>query len=77
MHTQEQIAIGDRVMYSARFLRSIGAYTGDLGLARGVVVALKPVGRLVLASVDWHDDDIPRYVHAGNLWPVGKPEPWD
>jgi len=79
MRHHPEIKIGDRVRYSARFLRSIAAYTGDLGHARGVVRELHQLGRrgCTLATVDWRDGDIPRRVNVANLWPEGKLELFD
>ena len=59
--------IGDRVRYKASFLRSIGAYTGDLPHARGVVVGLQKLGDNVLVEIEWGNENIPRKVLAPNL----------
>jgi hypothetical protein len=48
------LAPGDRVQYATRWLRSIGAYTGDLPFARGTVAAVEDHGHgFVLVRVDW------------------------
>lgn len=65
-----KITIGSRVRYSSNWLRSIGCYTGDLPQARGVVVAIQPVGqRLKLAMIKWDtiSDDIPNKANVVNL----------
>ena len=67
------IQVGDRVAYSAKFLRSIGCYSGDMPHARGTVTALQPLGQTTLAVVDWNTDEIPRRVNTANLAKVGTP----
>ena len=52
--------IGDRVRYKASFLRSIGAYTGDLPHARGVGVGLQKLGDNVVVEKEWGIENIPR-----------------
>ena len=66
-----QIKIGDRVAYSAQWLRSIGCCTGDLPAARGVVTAIQQLGSLQLATVDWGTDEIPARAAVCNLALVG------
>ena len=62
------IEVGDMVRYRAGFLRSIGVHTGLLPQARGKVTELEPIGRsLVLAVVDWGDDEVPPKVNVKNL----------
>jgi hypothetical protein len=63
------LAVGDKVAYSADFLRSVGAYTGPLGTARGTITALEPFSRgaIMLATVDWHNPEIPPKVNVKNL----------
>jgi hypothetical protein len=63
----KRINIGDRVAYSANWLRSVGLYTGDLPAARGTVKALDQLGSTTLAVIDWGTDDIPRRVNVANL----------
>jgi hypothetical protein len=63
--------IGERVQYKAAFLRSTGQLTGALPNARGVVVALKPLGpETTLAEVLWDHDwfhEVPTRVNVANL----------
>lgn len=60
-------SIGDRVRYKAAFLRSIGAYTGDMGHARGVVKGTILLGaHTTLAVIGW-DLDVPDRVNVANL----------
>jgi hypothetical protein len=63
------LAVGDKVAYSADFLRSVGAYTGPLGTARGTITKLEPFSRgaIMLATVDWHNPEIPPKVNVKNL----------
>lgn len=62
-----KIAIGDRVAYSKAFLQSTGQLTGSIPHARGVVTAIKDYGGMVLATVDWKNEDIPSKVITSNL----------
>jgi hypothetical protein len=67
-----RISIGSRVAYSVAFLRSTGMYTGPIPFARGVVTDLATMrGGLTIATVDWHDADIPPRVNVSNLAIVG------
>jgi hypothetical protein len=50
-----RIKKGDRVGYSAKWLRSVGVYTGELPQRRGTVVSVRRGGRLV--SVKWDDGE--------------------
>lgn len=67
----QSIKPGDRVAYSAQFLRSIGAYTGDLPHARGVVESVQVLGNCQLVTVRWDDTELPGRVLACNLAKVG------
>ena len=51
------IATGARVMYAAKFLRSIGVCTGELPFMQGEVCALQQLGKGCpgLALVRWDD----------------------
>jgi hypothetical protein len=62
--------VGQRVRYSAKWLRSVGCYTGDLPQARGKIVAIQSVGeRLKLATIEWDDpsEDVPTKINVLNL----------
>lgn len=61
------IKTGDRVAYSARFLRSIGAYTGDLPFARGTVTEIKKLGETTIAVIDWGNEEMASKVNVVNL----------
>ena len=62
------IHAGDRVRYTAKWLRSTGNQTGDLPFARGTVLDIVGVGPdLYLAEVIWDDPDIPPRVRDTNL----------
>jgi hypothetical protein len=54
MATKQLPNIGDRVAYTAKFLKNIGAFTGSFGQRRGTLVAV-PSGRDELARVRWDD----------------------
>lgn len=63
--------IGDRVAYSVQWLKSTCQQAGELGHARGVIVALQPLGERTLAEIDWGNPDVPRRVMTCNLAKVG------
>ncbi len=67
-----KITKDSRVKYSTSFLRSIGAYTGELGFARGVVTAIKDLGSLKIATIDWADESIPAKVNIKNLTAINR-----
>ena len=69
----KKITIGDRVAYSATFLRSIGCYSGDMAHARGTVSAMLPFGNRFVAIIEWDRPDIPAKVVTANLAKVGSP----
>jgi hypothetical protein len=50
------IKVGDKVAYSAKYLRNTGQQTGDTPFMRGVVTAIKPLGDNQLATVQWSPD---------------------
>lgn len=67
------IAVGDKVAYSAAWLRSTGQFTGDLPHARGTVTDLKVLSAdVVLATVDWQNEEIPNRVNVRNLCRVNE-----
>lgn len=60
--------IGDRVRYTAQWLRSCGMYTGNICFAKGEIVEVRKCSRdFILAVVQWDNDYIPRVVNVGNL----------
>lgn len=61
------IKVGDTVAYSAAFCRSTGQLTGDTPHARGKVLAVEPVGGLVLARIEWDKPNLPERVSVKNL----------
>lgn len=63
-----EIIEGMRVKYTANFLRSIGAQTGDLGFARGVVTKISTLGSSNIARLQWDGDKVfPASVNVLNL----------
>lgn len=59
---------GDRVAYSRKFLKSVGAYTGALPFARGTVKAIEEVGSMTLARIHWDiSEGVPERVNVANL----------
>ena len=66
------VEIGDKVAYSAKWLRDTGQVAGDIGHARGVVVALEsPTPDWTLATIQWDKGDFPDRVNVANLAIVG------
>jgi hypothetical protein len=59
--------VNDTVAYSKQFLQSTGQFTGDAPLARGKVTALKFLGGLTLAEIEWDRGDLPGKVNVKNL----------
>lgn len=51
------IEVGNKVRYTAAFLKSIGAYTGPTGFMTGEVQSIKDLGSLTIATVKWDDGD--------------------
>lgn len=67
---RREIQTGDRVMYSATFLRSIGCHAGRPCFARGTVAAIERVGGrsgVTVATVAWDDPDEGEAVAVQNL----------
>jgi hypothetical protein len=60
------ISVGDSVMYSRNFLRSIGEF-GEMGHWKGVVKSVRPMGGMTLAEVQWDNGDAPMKVNVKNL----------
>ena len=82
MAKRQQFAIGDRVAYSAGWLRSTGNMTGDLPRLRGTVKAVDSFGGpgVQLVTIAWdnhcirsqyHDDGLGRVI-SPNLTLVGR-----
>ena len=65
---KDEIAVGDKVKYSRKFLQSIGDYT-SLGHLTGVVIKLEKVsgGEITLAEIKWNDGEAPSKVNVKNL----------
>ncbi|MGH8898197.1 MAG: hypothetical protein ACRDZ4_14550, partial [Egibacteraceae bacterium] len=69
------VKIGDRVKVSRDFLRAIGAFTGPMGQARGVVTQLQDLGGgIVLATVRWDRGSVPEKMNTKNLLGAEKLE---
>ncbi len=63
---------GNKVMYSAEFCQSIGAYAGDIPHMRGEIIALRKIGNREFASVQWDDGKGMMTVFVGNLAKKGS-----
>lgn len=60
---------GSVVAYSAKFLRSICCYTGDLPFAVGEVLGVNEYG---IAHVRWDRPNVPKHVNVVVLIPAEK-----
>ena len=64
--------VGDKVAYSAQWLKNTGQQTGDIGFARGVITGFTELSKeCVLAEVNWGSDEFPKRVNTKNLAKVG------
>jgi hypothetical protein len=76
--------VGDRVAYSANWLRSTGIRTGDFPFLRGEIVNTQDMGEVQLCTIAWqlngkpyhmasqyHDDGLGRVI-APNLTLVSR-----
>lgn len=68
----QPVKVGDKIAYTAAFLRGTGQYTGDVPQAKGIVLALVPLGETVLAEIAWDTPDLPRRVHVANICRVNS-----
>lgn len=66
--------IGTKVMYSRKWLKSTGSYTGVLPFARGTIINIIDLGATKLAEIEWNDENVPKKVNINNLHEVSKPE---
>lgn len=68
-----EIQVGDRVQYSAKFLKSIGACTGWICFAVGVVTKIERHGGTAIADIAWENTSrMPLVVNVENLVPVDQ-----
>lgn len=67
------INVGSKVRFKGAFLKSIGAYTGTLGQAKGTVTSLKELGSLRIAQIKWEDGE-ESGANVSNLIECGKPD---
>ena len=66
------LTVGDRVGYSAVFLRNTGQYTGPAPSRRGVILHIdEPAPGFGLARVKWDGEANPTSVNIKNLARVG------
>ena len=67
MDTEIQIELGDTVVYTPKFLASIGcSHTDPLWFAKGLVVA-QHTAIDTLVQVDWSDGDGPKTINKFNI----------
>lgn len=71
MAKAKAIAAGDKVAFSAAFLRSTGQFAGRVPALRGDVVELEDLGGCVLALIRWQDGTESR-ANVKNLARVGS-----
>ena len=69
-----KLKIGDKVAYSAKFLRSVGAFCGPMGFARGKIIGIKALSsECQIATIEWDKDaDMPQKVNVANIAKVGS-----
>lgn len=67
MSVREKFSKETPVMYSRRFLRSIGAYAGEIPFRTGVVVGVETVGKREFVRVAWDDSEETNLVIPSNL----------
>ena len=66
------IRVGDKVGYSAAFLKSTGEHAGPIPHARGVVTDIKKHGPVELATIKWDTPEAPEKVNTKNLVKVDR-----
>jgi hypothetical protein len=73
MAKKPNIHVGDRVAYSANWLRSVGLVTGPYPFLRGRVAAIDEITKgFSLAVVEWEGEaDAPARINIANLAKVG------
>lgn len=62
-----EIKIGDRVAYSANWLRSMGIFSGELPFLRGSVKELEDLGGITIATIIWEGYDHDSIINLANL----------
>ena len=71
MSVRRTIRVGDKVKYSAEWLRSVGMYSGDMCFVRGKVYAIITYGSgsslRRIAKIQWDFADMPEKVNVANL----------
>ena len=72
MHKKKPLVVGDRVGYSASFLRSIACHSGDKPRARRAIKALEDLGCIDLAVIELDRSGVPTKVNVNNLARVGS-----
>jgi hypothetical protein len=73
------LKVGDLVKYRVDFLRSVGAYVGELPFMRGVIMSIKPAmkngSEWTLVEIDFGGNDYdPHFVNAANITLASDPE---
>ena len=66
-----KIECGDRVAFSATFLRSTGQFSGRVPALRGTVLEIEDLGGCTLALIGWQDGTESR-ANVANLARVGS-----
>jgi hypothetical protein len=68
--------IGQRVKYSAKWLKSMGIHSGDMCFCEGTITGMKKYGSsgFTIATIDWKNPEIPEKVNIKNLTIKGKIE---
>jgi hypothetical protein len=72
MAKKTAIQAGERVAFSAAFLRSTGQFSGRVPALRGDVLAIDDLGGCKLALIRWQDGTESR-ANVANLARIGSP----
>ena len=67
------LVIGDKVAFSAAFLRSTGQFTGKVPKMRGTITAMTPMSGRALCAIAWDNGQETRALDS-NLARVGSAE---
>lgn len=70
---KKTFSVGDRVAYSAVWLKSTGQYSGLYASLRGTVRAVEPLGAVQLVTIKWDGHDVASHYHDDGLGRVIAP----
>lgn len=69
MSKKPVFSVGNRVMYSRQWLRSVGIFSGPVPFAVGKIIGIDTLGKSgpQIAQIRWADPDMPQRVLTSNL----------